>query len=141
MGNPVGSDKLSLKINHSIISSYNAKLCSLLPIQGLWIIRYRVFINYCVFSLKFWNFSELCQFCCSAGVLPAWCVCTHTDTEGKQGKGKSPEYFKIFEKKHNIWIKSVNLTIYTKPLHICSRTFLQIFPKKYISQRCLSKVV
>ena len=26
------------------------------------------------FSLKF---SELCQFCCSAGVLPAWCVYTH----------------------------------------------------------------
>ena len=141
MGNPVGSDKLSLKINHSIISSYNAKLCSLLPIQGLWIIRYRVFINYCVFSLKFWNFSNSTS---SAAALlfylPGVCS-THTDTEGKQGKGKSPEYFKIFEKKHNIWIKSVNLTIYTKPLHICSRTFLQIFPKKYISQRCLSKVV
>ena len=25
-------------------------------------------------------------------------VCTHTDTEGKQEKGKSPEYFIIFEK-------------------------------------------
>ena len=24
-----------------------------------------------------YNFSELCQFCCSAGVLPAWCVYTH----------------------------------------------------------------
>ena len=45
---------------------------------------YRVFINYCVFSLKFCDFSELCQFCCSAGVLPAWCgACKHTDTEGR----------------------------------------------------------
>jgi len=55
---------------------------------------YRVFIKYCVFSLKFCYFSELCQFCCSAGVLPAWCVYTHTDNERKQ----SPEYFKIFQK-------------------------------------------
>ena len=39
--------------------------------------RYRLFIKYCVFSLKFWDFSELCQFCCSAGFLPAWCVYTH----------------------------------------------------------------
>ena len=38
---------------------------------------YRVFIKYCVFSLKFSDFSEVCQFCCSAGVLPAWCVYTH----------------------------------------------------------------
>ena len=28
-----------------------------------------VFIKYCVFSFKCCNFSELCQFCCSAGVL------------------------------------------------------------------------
>ena len=33
--------------------------------------RYRVFIKYCVFYLKFCDFSELCQFCCSAGFLPA----------------------------------------------------------------------
>ena len=39
--------------------------------------RYRVFIKYCVFSLKFCDFPELCQFCCSASVLPAWCVYTH----------------------------------------------------------------
>ena len=38
--------------------------------------NYRVFIKYCVFPLKCY-FSELCQFCCSAGVLPAWCVYTH----------------------------------------------------------------
>ena len=45
------------------------------------------------FSLKFCDFSELCQFCCIAGVLPAWCVYTHWRTKRKQ----SPEYFKIFE--------------------------------------------
>jgi len=38
---------------------------------------YRVFIKNCVFSFKFCDFSELCQFCCSAGVIPAWCVYTH----------------------------------------------------------------
>ena len=35
--------------------------------------NYRVFIKYCGFSLKF----VFCQFCCSAGVLPALCVYTH----------------------------------------------------------------
>ena len=49
-------------------------------------IYYRVFIKYCVFSLKFFEFSELCQVCCSAGVLTVWWVYTHTDTEGKQRK-------------------------------------------------------
>ena len=38
---------------------------------------YRVFIKYCVFTFKFGDFSELCQLCCSAGVLPAWCAYTH----------------------------------------------------------------
>ena len=59
--------------------------------------KYRVFINYCVFSLKFGNFSELCQFCCSAGVLPAWCMYTHWH-QGKTEKGQSVEYSKIFGK-------------------------------------------
>ena len=52
---------------------------------------YRVFIKNCVFSLKFCDFSELCQFCCSAGVLPAWCVYTHWH------RGKTE--FGIFKKK------------------------------------------
>ena len=56
--------------------------------------RYRVL--FC-FSLKIRNFSELCQLCCSAGVLPAWCVYRHC-RRGKAEKGKSPEYFKIYEK-------------------------------------------
>ena len=40
-------------------------------------VMYRVFIKYCVFSLKFCDFSDLCQFYCSAGVVPACCVYTH----------------------------------------------------------------
>ena len=32
---------------------------------------YKVFIKYCVFSLKFCDFSEFCRFCCRADVLPA----------------------------------------------------------------------
>ena len=55
---------------------------------------YRVFIKYCVFSLNIFDFSELCQFYCIAGVLPAWWVCTHWHRE----KDKSPEYSKIFGK-------------------------------------------
>ena len=55
----------------------------------LYLARYRVFINYCVFS--FCDFSELCQFSCSAGFLSAWCVYTHWH-RGKTEKG--PEYFK-----------------------------------------------
>ena len=55
---------------------------------------YRVFIKYCVFSLKFFEFSELCQLCCSAGFLPACCVYTHWHRE----KTESGKYIKIFEK-------------------------------------------
>ena len=58
---------------------------------------YRVFIKYCVFSLKFCDFSELCSSVAAlVFYLPG--VCTHTDTKGKQ----SPEYFYKFGKKHNI---------------------------------------
>ena len=60
-------------------------------------ISYRVLIKYCVFSLKFCDFSDLCQFYCSAGVLPAWCVYTHWH-RGKTEKDQSPEYSKIFGK-------------------------------------------
>ena len=73
-------------IRKSIMKRHNMKL-----------IRYRVFIKYCVFSSNFCDFSELCQFRCSAGVLPAWCVYTHWH-QGKTEKGKSPEYSKIFGK-------------------------------------------
>ena len=46
------------------------------------------------FSLKIFEFSELCQFCCSASVLPAWRVYTHRHWE----KTESGKYIKIFEK-------------------------------------------
>ena len=52
----------------------------------------------CFFS-KCCNFSELGQFCCSAGVLPVWCVYTHGH-QGKTEKGQSPEYSKIFWNKY-----------------------------------------
>ena len=49
------------------------------------------------FLSTFCDFSELCQFYCSAGVLPAWSVYTHWH-RGKTEKGKSPKYLKIFQK-------------------------------------------
>ena len=49
-------------------ATYNSYLYVYLLLQ-----TYRVFIKYCVFTLKFCDFSELC----SAGVLPAWCLHTH----------------------------------------------------------------
>ena len=69
---------------------------------------YRVFIKYCVFSLKFCDFSELCQFCCSACVLPAWL--------GKTEKGQGPEYFKILRKntifnEHPVYCRSVTQVV------------------------------
>ena len=54
-------------------------------------------IKYCVFSLNCCAFYELCQFCCSAGFLPSWCVYTHWH-QGKTENGQSPEYSKIFGK-------------------------------------------
>jgi len=46
------------------------------------------------FPYNYVFFSELYQFCCSAGVLPAWCVYTHWHRE----KTESGKYIKIFEK-------------------------------------------
>ena len=85
-------------------TSTNFSCCRRLKISRLIIKeqdRYRVFIKYCVFSFKIYDFSELCQFFCSAGVLPAWRVYTHWH-RGKTEKGQSPEYFKIFKKKNTI---------------------------------------
>ena len=58
-----------------------------------------MFIKYCVFSLKFCDFSELCHASSAAALvfyLPV--VCTHTDTRGETETGQSPEYFKILGK-------------------------------------------
>ena len=54
---------------------------------------YWVFIKYCVFFLKFCDFSELCKFCCSAGVVQY----THWH-RGKTEKGQSTEFSKILGK-------------------------------------------
>ena len=56
--------------------------------------RYRVFINYCVFSLNFFDFLNSAS---SAAMLVFYLpvVCTHNDT-------KSLEYSKIFGEKYNI---------------------------------------
>ena len=59
---------------------------------------YRVFIKYCVFSLKCCDFSEPCQSCCTVGFyLPG--LCTHTETEGKhQRKSRVQNILKSSEK-------------------------------------------
>ena len=62
------------------------------------------------FFLKICEFSELCQFCCSAGFLPAWCVYTQW-LRGKTEKGKSQEYFKIFEKKTQYLLNTLYMYI------------------------------
>ena len=84
---------------------------------------YRAFIKYLFFSLKCCDFPELCQFCCSAGFLPVWCVYTHWRRR-KTEKGQSPEYFKIFGKntilnehpvyKHTRFPKIINLFLNRK---------------------------
>ena len=56
------------------------------------------------FSLKCHDFSKLCKFCCSAGILPAICRskhevrCTHTDAEGKQREARVQNIFLNFWK-------------------------------------------
>ena len=63
---------------------------------------YRVFINYCVI-FPFCDFSELCQFCCSAGFLPAWCVYSvHTLTPWENRERPESRIFLKIRKKHNI---------------------------------------
>ena len=54
-----------------------------------------------VFFLKILLFFWTLQVRYSDGVLSAWCVYTHWH-RGNTEKGRSPEYFKIFEKQHNI---------------------------------------
>ena len=63
-------------------------------------IRYRVFLKYCVFSLKCCDFSELCQFCCSAGVLHTCLVCVHTLTPRENRE--RPRVRNVLESSENI---------------------------------------
>ena len=79
---------------------------------------YRLFINYCAFSLKRCDFSELCQFCCSAGVLPAWRVYTiHTLTQRENRERPVFGIFQNFKKKQY----SMNTLYYNIPLNLSSR--------------------
>ena len=61
---------------------------------------YRLFFNYCSFSLKCCDFSDLCQFCWSAGVLPAikWSKHEVYTPRKNRERPESGIYFKIFEK-------------------------------------------
>ena len=63
------------------------------------------------FFLKILWFSELCQFCCGAGVLPAWCVYTHRH-RGKTEKGQSAEYFFKNRKKTQYLMNTLYLSMY-----------------------------
>ena len=89
---------ISLSFHYKKIINFSCKAS--VPKSDRFKASYRMFIKYCVFSLKFWDCSELCQFCCSAGVLPAW-LCTHTNTLGKQRKTRVRNILKS-SKKHNI---------------------------------------
>ena len=82
---PQAAERSGLKLNINELINHHKQFIVLSVINVL-SVMYRVFIKYCVFSIKFCDFSELCQFCCSAGFLPAWCVYTHWQTEGKQRK-------------------------------------------------------
>ena len=99
--------------------------------------KYRVFIKYCVFSLTFCDFSELCQFCCSAGVLPAWCVYTHCHRE----KTESRIYIKILNE-HPVY-KQIYLhnlrSVETGALQLSSRKRVVIENTEYrVSHNYLS---
>ena len=63
------------------------------------LIEYRVFIKHCVFSFEFYDFSELCQFCCKRWGLTWHCVHTLTPHRGETERGQSPEYILKSSKK------------------------------------------
>ena len=61
--------------------------------------KYRVFIKYSVFPKKIVIFPNYAS--SAAALVPYLRVHTHW-YRGETEKGKSPKYFKIFQKKHNI---------------------------------------
>ena len=76
-----------------------SKLTATYPLnQSKRCIYTRCSLNILFFSLKFCDFSEHCQFCCSAGVLPAG-VYTHTVTTERMAKVQN---ISNLRKKHNI---------------------------------------
>ena len=89
--------------------------------------NYRMFIKYCVFSLKFCDFSELCQFCCSAGFLPVWCLYTHWH-QGKTEEGKILKYSKKIQYTPCISLQPIDLSA-------CNFCLLFLF-EKLITYAC-----
>ena len=72
-------------------------------------------------SLKFCYFSYLCKICCSAGVLPAWCMYTHYH-RGKTEKARVQNILKSLKKntifnEHPVCKRTANHT-YKLPLSI-----------------------
>ena len=90
---------------------------------------YRVFIKYCVFSLKFWIFLNSASSAASASFLPALCVYTHWH-RGRREKGQSLKYFKIFGKntifnEHPVCIcQQLTLFMLQTELHFFLRTHM-----------------
>ena len=105
---------------------------------------YRVFIKYCVFSLKFCDFSELCQFwCCSAGVLPAWCVYTRWH----RGKTESGIFLKFRKKTQYLmntlylWANRNNVLVPLKPSILTHITQSKFFvPILKLSNSCVANI-
>ena len=90
------------------------------------ILFYRVFIKYCVFSLKCCDFSELCQSCCSAGVRPAiWrpkrkVYTVHTISDTHREKPQSGIYLRICKKTQylmNILYVFISQFIFLQVIH------------------------
>ena len=71
-------------------------------------------IKNCSFSLEFCDFSELCQFCCSAGFLPAQCVYTHLH----RGKTEAGIFLKIRNKTQYI-MNTLYLPCFGKLSYLC----------------------
>ena len=80
-----------------ITSRAFAILCSIMFCNIFSHEYYRVFIKYCVFSLNFVIFLNIAS---SAAALLFYLPggCTHTDTEGKQGKARVRNILKSSEK-------------------------------------------
>ena len=74
-----------------------------------------MFIKDCFFSLRFWDFSELCQFGCSGGVLPAWYVYTHWHREKGRNILKSSEKTQYLMNYENI----ISMPRLYRPLNSC----------------------
>ena len=92
------------------------------------------------FFLKILWFFWICQFCCTAGVLPAWCVNTHTDTEGKQSKARVQNILKSSVKKQYL----MNILYYIerpKSLPCCKERSVQTKNCRLDTVKFLAKII